>query len=130
MSALIKLCWLLAVSVLWGCNVTANEKQTPPAAPDYRAALRWVNTANAEQDVRSALQKGDYQLLVFGGRGEQLPGVSAADSARLRQRCGLRYLSGSTDVIRDQAHLQLLLQANRYARDYNQLMLAHCEHRP
>ncbi len=118
---------LFYICALLGCNVTAGEQENTPATAEHLAALDWVKTANVEEDARAAQRRGDYQLLALAGRGEQLPGLPIERVEYLKQQCGVRYLSGSTDVIRDQAHLQLLLQVSNYAAQYNQLMVKDCQ---
>ena len=114
------------------CNTTINGKESAEVneIPNHLATLNWVHAANAKQDVKVSADKQDYRLFILAGRGEHMPGVQPDKASESKQRCGMRYLQGSTDLVRDDQHSQLLQKAYRYAEDYNQLMLQHfCKER-
>jgi hypothetical protein len=121
---------LLMVSLvsIMGCNVTAEEKAiTSSNLPEHLAGLSWVTSADATADVKAAIARQDYRLWMFAGRGERVPGVAGDKLAAAKARCGTQYIQGSTDLVRDEAHMQLLKKANSYAETYNQLMLQYCQ---
>ncbi|MCG8489534.1 MAG: hypothetical protein MI756_18845 [Chromatiales bacterium] len=89
-------------------------------------SLAWLGDANVERDVQAALDKRDKRLLGMMGRATDLPGVPAELTSRAKAICGIRYVEGSTDVVRGELHLKLLQRAYDYAAAYNQAMLKHC----
>ncbi len=120
------LCFVLSMLFLSGCNVTADDKSGNAAMPDHLKALTWTESADVEADVQKAIANKDYRLFAIAGRGERMPGVDAKQMSDLKQRCGVKYLEGSTDAIRDDEHMQLLQKAYQYAEGYNQSMVRHC----
>ena len=90
------------------------------------ASLAWLQQADVEQDIQTALAKNDNRLLVMAGRSASLPGVPEELSARAKTACGVRYLEGSTDQVQGNTHRQLLQVAYDYAKTYNQALLKHC----
>lgn len=117
----------LALLITMGCNVTADEKSTSAAnVPDHMQALAWANSVNAENDAKAAIKKKDYRLFIVAGRGERVVGIDAKSAERLKQACGTQYIQGSTDVLRDDQHMQALKKAYSYAEQYNQIVAKHC----
>ncbi|MCG7982132.1 MAG: glutamyl-tRNA amidotransferase [Candidatus Thiodiazotropha lotti] len=100
--------------------------QLDPVERKSVESLVWLNDANVEREVQTALDKRDKRLLGMMGRGTDLPGVPAELTSRAKTVCGIRYVEGSTDVVRGEVHLQLLQRAYDYAEAYNQAMLKHC----
>ncbi|MCG7872177.1 MAG: glutamyl-tRNA amidotransferase [Candidatus Thiodiazotropha lotti] len=100
--------------------------QLDPVERKSVESLVWLNDANVERDVQTALDKRDKRLLGMMGRATDLPGVPAELTSRAKTVCGIRYVEGSTDVVRGEVHLQLLQRAYDYAAAYNQAMLKHC----
>ncbi len=119
--------FLVLSSLVWvvGCNVTADEKANTPKS-DYIERLSWVESADAKQDAKAAIAKQDYRLYVMSGRGQRTPGLSADQMLDLKQRCGTKYVPGSTDVVKDDEQLRLLEQLDSYAEEYNQIVAKHC----
>ena len=119
---------LLVGLILMSCNGAADK---PPVAteepvPDAVAALTWVETADPDKDAEAAIANGDYRLWVMAGRGERAPGLTS-DQQFFKTRCGIRYLPGSTDLVVNQRHMQLMGTLEDYAAAYNQKMLPYCQ---
>ena len=127
-SRMARLCIVISSLLLAGCNVTNDEKASPPVTdlPDELASLAWVTLADAEKDAGKAIANQDYRLYVVASRGENVPGVDSSTSRQLKQRCGKQYIPGSTDAIKSDQHLAALKQAYAYAAQYNQIMVRHC----
>jgi hypothetical protein len=89
-------------------------------------ALAWLKDANLERDLKIALEKQDKRLLGMMGRATDLPGVPTDLTSRAKRVCGVRYVEGSTDMVRGEVHLKLLQHAYEYAAAYNQAMLKLC----
>lgn len=119
----------IVVFLLAGCNVTTDEKKADMGTenlPDYMQALMWVNTANPKVDASKALNQKDYRLYIVASRGERLVGITPNLAADLKERCGTRYIQGSTDVVKDDQHLAMLKKAYAYAEQYNQIIAEQC----
>ncbi|MCG7898647.1 MAG: glutamyl-tRNA amidotransferase [Candidatus Thiodiazotropha lotti] len=89
-------------------------------------SLAWLSDVNVERDVQAALDKRDKRLLGMMGRATDLPGVPTELTSKAKTICGIRYVEGSTDVVRGEVHLKLLQRAYDYAAAYNQAILKQC----
>jgi hypothetical protein len=120
----------LLASVMFLMLISAcQETDLSKLPPKERAAvesLAWLKSANAEEDAKEALKRGDKRLLAMATRGLNLPGVNAELSSKAKSVCGIRYLEGTTDMVQGDTHLQALKKAQKYASEYNQLILDNC----
>lgn len=118
---------LLSVFTLVSCNGTTDKKPIVDTnLPDYLAQLSWADSADAEADARKAIANKDYRLWVMAGRGGNAPGISG-DASALKNKCGVRYVQGSTDAVRGEQHMVLLQKAYDYATTYNQIIQSYCQ---
>jgi hypothetical protein len=139
---------VIFIGAVLGCKGTMEEKdnqvlaasssgtgsQLPTDAqqsadmPEHMAALRWTETGQtAKQAAANAIADEDYRLLVTAGRGTAAPGVPVDVVAAMKERCGTKYIEGSTDVIRGDEHRAMLMKAYEYAADYNKVIIKHCQ---
>ncbi len=113
---------LLALATLPGCGFfSAGKNHSGPHALD------WVESAVVDDDAQQAIARGDYRLLIFTGRGVTVAGIPAAAEADARQRCGIKYLDGSGDVVRSDRGLQLRKLAHAYSEQYNSKVFEACK---
>jgi hypothetical protein len=119
---------LIVGMTLSGCQEMApmDVSTLPPEERKAVEALSWLQDADAARDAAEARQQGDLRLLALAVRAPNLPGVPAEATARVERDCGIRYLEGTTDMVRGDNHLKLLQQARDYAAAYNRLMLEAC----
>ena len=89
-------------------------------------ALAWLDTADAENDAKTAVAKGQMSLLSMGGRGGTLPGIPLEQTSQYTDKCGVSIVPGATDVVRGNAHLEYLQRAREYAETYNKIVAQHC----
>ncbi len=103
---------------LAGCASTSPSAQhTPDISPAVRS-LRWLDTADPQSDLSSALARGDRRFIGVGGYTVVTPGVEHS----LASRYGIRYLAGTTDSILGSEHARLQHLAMSYAERYNKLL--------
>jgi hypothetical protein len=116
---------LLCVSA---CQDNQSIDVNPLSAEEKKSlqSLAWLKDSNVEGDVQAALDKQDKRLFSMMGRATDLPGVPSELTSKAKSTCGIRYLEGSTDVVRGEVHLKLLQQAYEYAAAYNRLIIKHC----
>ena len=81
-------------------------------------SLRWIDTADPQRDISSALARGDRRFIGVGGYTLDTPGVEHS----LASRYGIRYLP-TTDSISGPEHARLHQLALSYAERYNKLLL-------
>lgn len=79
-----------------------------------------------EQAVAQSLKVQDYRLIVRGGRGGDAPGIAESEQEQVKNRCGVRYLTGFSDVIAPGKEAEYA-KLESYAMDYNRHMLPHCQ---
>ena len=117
------LTWLTALA-LCGCNDKASRPETAEAAPPE--PLKWLADANPDKDAKSAIAAKDFRLLAISGRGLMLPGITESDKEKAKQQCGIRYMEGMGDVIKDKQYKQWWDKGKQYAQSYNTLVSAYC----
>jgi len=82
---------------------------------------------SVEEDVQSALAKGDRRLWMMSGRNPTLPGVGLDDFDSAKLECGSRFISGSGDHLDSGDKALMRRQWLAYAKQYNLLMRSHCK---
>ena len=119
---------LLSIILLTACQQgeTIDMNQVTPEERDAVESLLWVKRANAENDARDSLNRGDTRLLAMATRGSYIPGIDPEQSTKAKNVCGVRYLPGSTDTVLGDTHLKLLQAAEAYATAFNKIMIGHC----
>ncbi len=108
---------LLAVT-LNGCASAMND----PAS-----GLQWVETANPVADAQAALAKGDFRFMGIARRSTVIPGVDTDKMRQYELHCGVKFIEGAGDTIRDQEQLRLMKRAFEYAGRYNQIIAGRCQ---
>jgi hypothetical protein len=103
-----------------------QDNRTEGLVPEKIADLKWLNYADPRADANLAIQKQDFTLLAFAGRATSFPGVDSVSST-LKQQCGYRLLSNSSDTVRSENELNLRKQLFQYAATYNQLVATACQ---
>ena len=109
------------LTFLFGCN--ASSEAPDPAIEK----LKWLETADPQQDAKQAIEAGDLRLLGLATRNISIPGIDQADHDKYQQACGVKLMDGISDVVRSDAHLGLMQKARRYALEYNSLIKTKCE---
>jgi hypothetical protein len=119
---------LLLLLILTACQLEEPIDMTQLSTEEKNAveSLLWLRKANAEDDAKEYLDRGDKRLIAMATRGTNIPGVAAETISKAKSVCGVRYLSGSTDVVMGETHLKLLQAAENYATDYNKIVIEQC----
>jgi hypothetical protein len=101
--------------------------QPPSNNAEHMKALQWANgTETAEQAALKAIEDKDFRLMVTSGRGSSAPGIPADLMSAMMQRCGTKFIEGSTDTLRGEEHKDMMLKALEYAKIYNKTIIKHC----
>ena len=118
----------LAISIfillIAGCQ--SNEIELSAQEKEAISRLNWVENAKLEELFMTAKASGDFRLYKKSSRGGGLIGVPQELQNKAIQRCGSRTIPGLSDVRYGEAHKALANKANRFAADYNKLMLSVC----
>ncbi|MFC3030923.1 hypothetical protein ACFOEE_00055 [Pseudoalteromonas fenneropenaei] len=107
-----------------------NEQVENPQAPISLSSpgeLAWVVNADAAKDVAQAIAKQDFRLLAVAGRGAMVPGVPLEQKDSLIAKCNVRYMQGTSDVLKDKQQREWQQRAIAYAKQYNALLLPFCQ---
>ena len=111
-----------------GSQNQASDKNSTDA-PDYIKSLLWVHNADAEADLKHAIENNDYAFWVLASRIPVPPGVDQTKHAELLSKCGQKYLPGMGDVIFDEQHDELHNKAMKYAVAYNKQLIDYCKNK-
>ena len=101
---------------------TTQGKTPPPDDSRVVAALRWVDTADADRDVKAAIYRSDMRFLEVGGYAGIEPGIPGSDQ-EFAWSFGKRFLEGTSDFLLSKEHRRLNSLAISYARKYNTIFL-------
>ena len=115
---------LLAMSLLsflFGCSASS---ETPDPSTEK---LKWLETADAQQDAKKAIEAGDFHLLGLAARNINIPGIDQADNDKYEKACGVKLIDGVSDVVRSDEHLRLIQKARSYALEYNNVIKTKCK---
>lgn len=125
----------LAISALFGCAESEKKSnQSNDSAlsmPDTVRTLAYVTVqvgANFEDDFRRAVDSGDVRFVGVMGYALEVPGVPDYDS-KYSRLYGVKVIEGTSDMYRDSLELQRGQFYQRYAENYNRLLLRHLESR-
>ncbi|MBQ4837894.1 MULTISPECIES: hypothetical protein [Pseudoalteromonas] len=85
------------------------------------------NKLSVSQAVSSALESNDLRLYATTGRRPVIPGLESMDFTALKAQCGIKYLSGTGDVIKSEQDKRTHLQRYEFAKAYNLEIYARCK---
>ena len=101
------------------CAVDDSKvKETP-------RVFNWLQNADVDKDVKTALNQQDFRLIAIAGRGRAIPGLSAEQARQGKAHCGSKFVSGLGDSYRKDLKLWWQ-QARDYAKAYNLKMIGYC----
>lgn len=115
---------LIFTLIITGCQ--SNELELSAQEKEAISRLNWVENIKLEELFMTAKASGDFRLYKKSSRGGGLIGVPQELQNKAIQRCGSRTIQGLSDVRYGEVHKALAKKANRFAADYNKLMLSVC----
>lgn len=96
-----------------------------------KETIRNLEHADAKKDLKKALKKGDKRFIGVMGYGLWVPGLdgegSVSRSEYYRKKYGVQAVEGTSDNMRNQDIENLNVLAEKYARQYNKLLLEYLE---
>jgi len=115
----------LILTASFYCTSTLAFSSSPENNEDYRPA-DWTKSDSAEDDAKNAIAHNDLRLLGFAGRGSMIPGLDLTQIQDYSDKCGVRYFTEFSDVIREREQLEQMTRAKEYAVKYNKVILSSC----
>jgi len=112
-----------ALAIYWLASCASSSGPIDP----YVQKLQWLDAADPQADAMQAVKQNDLRLLGLATRSINIPGVSAEDTPRYEQSCGVQLIEGISDVVRSDEHLRLMQKARSYALQYNAIIKTHCK---
>lgn len=80
------------------------------------------------EDAKIAVAVKDFRILTFADQAQTAPGVPIRYKlTQLEQRCGLRYLPGTGNIIDASFDAKQRQKMTEYATHYNKIILPACE---
>lgn len=124
---------LLACLSLQACTATTPQspasetvaEETPKPVPDAKVSRIYDDP---EKDAQIAISLGDYRLLAFSNRTQNVVGLMPEHSLRyLKETCGVRAMPGSGDILNKGVGADYRKLLKHYAKTYNQRVFLACE---
>jgi len=106
-----------------GCKKAAHSaEKEDPTGP-----LIINEESEPVKDAHTAIEMGDYRLLMLSGRLPLMPGVNTGNIKDWQEECGIRYLGGTGDVVKSDDESKQRRRKVSYATEYNQIILEYCK---
>ena len=116
---------------LSGCEITSESSWVSVDSTEQNEQSPATVTSlysTPAQDANIAAAVKDFRILAFANKSTTAPGIpSNYKLTQLEQRCGLRFLPGTGDVIDGSYDARQQQKIYDYAVRYNQVILAACE---
>ena len=93
------------------------------ASPDPVEQLKWLETANPENDAKKAIEEKDFRLRATYGYALEIPGVDQKDWIEYEKTYGVNPIEGTSDTSINKEHMRLSKLARDYATEYNKIIL-------
>ena len=94
-------------------------------SPDPVKQLKWLETANPENDAKKAIEEKDFRLRATYGYVLEIPGVDPKDWVEYEKTYGVNPIEGTSDSLINKEHMRLSKLAHEYAAKYNKVILKH-----
>ncbi len=88
-------------------------------------SLKWIESADAVEDVKNAISRQDYRFIGIAGYGIKVPGLPDDKYWEYTEKYGINVIKGTSDVIYGDEHARLIRIAENYAEIYNNMLLQH-----
>ena len=111
------LAYSLVCSVLQGCTITS--KTPADIAKD-------IKHSRIEAVLNNAKYNHDYRLYGIAGRRVVLPGFEAENFNQIKERCGVRLLSGTGDVLKNNKDREARRENYQFALKINSKLYTLC----
>ena len=95
------------------------------ASPDPVKQLKWLESANPENDAKKAIEEKDFRLRATYGYALEIPGVDPKDWIEYEKIYGVNPIEGTGDLLINEEHERLSKLAHEYATEYNKVILKH-----
>lgn len=102
---------------LAGCASTAQPVHT---------SERQVTLADVNLQLARAIQVEDFRLMAFASRRLVFVGLEQENTQRLKILCGVKYIDGSSDILKNGTSKQKRYAYYEFAKAYNEVMVKHC----
>lgn len=118
---------------------TAEEKDngTKPSEDSVKSMVKNMDIdpeneqlKQVTEEVRQAIEAKDYRLYATTGRRVVLPGIVPEQMEQVKQQCGYKKVDDYKDNYSSVDEREKLAAKRDYAKQYNQIMLAHCQKQP
>lgn len=111
---------LLCTAILFtsACSISKNQQQGSHLNGDLPMQVN--------QALTQAINKQDYRLFHTKGRRIILPGLEQYSLTRLKERCGIKAIPTSTDVLKTEEQKQQRKATYDFAKQYNQHIYPLC----
>ncbi len=122
----------LAAILVLSCQTVSSEKYEQPITSNtaiLKTTLSSLNIEEPEKDINKNIKNNDLRFICVCGYACYTPGVEQNDLS-LTTKYGIRCLDGTSDMIENDEHAQLIKDARKYAEHYNALLLKEIKNRP
>lgn len=92
-------------------------------SPDPVTQLKWLESANPENDAKKAIKEKDFRLMAVYGYALEIPGVDPKYGIEYKKIYGINPIEGTSDFLISKEHMRLSKLAHEYAAKYNKAVL-------
>ncbi|MBT4078467.1 MAG: hypothetical protein HOM14_10370 [Gammaproteobacteria bacterium] len=111
---------LLLVISMNGCVTDSS------ATNEASQSGNWIDNADPKADALAALERRDFRFMALSLRGTVIPGVESTKSLQFELRCGVNFMRGVSDAVRNPEQVKSMQKIHDYAAKYNAVIKTRC----
>ncbi len=106
--------------------ISMNACVIDSAATNESKSGNWIDNADPTADAMAALERRDFRFMAMSLRGTVIPGVENSKSLQYELRCGVNFMRGVTDAVRNPEQVKSMQKIHDYAAKYNAVIKTRC----
>ena len=106
--------------------ISMNACVTDSSATNESNSGNWIDNADPKADALAALERRDFRFMALSLRGTVIPGVESSKSLQYELRCGVNFMRGITDAVRNPEQVKSMQKIHDYAAKYNAVIKTRC----
>jgi hypothetical protein len=121
-----KFAMILTIITCLGLTISACNNEASMSEKKVKVEPIAHKLNRVEQALSDAIASKDYRLYGLAGRRIVLPGLESENVKEIKQRCGIRLLSGTGDVLKNSKDRENRRLNYQFAATVNKKLYALC----